>query len=107
METNEIIVEHDNANNRFKTVINGIEAHVQYRIDKDAKTLDIRHTIVPKEIGGRGIAAKLVEETYNWAVQQNLKIVSTCSYATVWLQRHGIKNPESLDSKDSGNSCGI
>ncbi|MFA6676491.1 MAG: GNAT family N-acetyltransferase [Bacteroidales bacterium] len=107
MDKNEIIIEHDNANNRVKTIINGIEAHVQYRIDEETKTLDIRHTIVPKEIGGRGIAAKLVEFTYNWAVAQNLKIVSTCSYATVWLKRHGIKEPESLEAKNSGNSCGI
>ena len=107
MDIKEIIISHDKENNRFKTIVNGIEAHVQYRIDEEAKTLDIRHTIVPKEIGGRGIAAMLVEKTYNWAIEQNLKIVSTCSYATVWLKRHGINDTESLDAKETGNSCGI
>ena len=38
--------------NLFKTVVDGYTAYVTYII-RDGK-LDIRHTIVPPEIGGRG-----------------------------------------------------
>lgn len=77
---------HDAQNNLFKTSVDGYTAYATYII-KDGK-LDIRHTIVPPEIGGRGIAGKLVKATYDYALQQNLQPIATCSYAVVWLQRH-------------------
>ena len=53
--------------NLFKTVVDGYTAYVTYII-RDGK-LDIRHTIVPPEIGGRGIAAQLVKATYDYALK--------------------------------------
>ncbi len=38
------------------------------------------HTIVPKAIGGRGIAARLVERLVTDAREQNFKIVPQCWY---------------------------
>ena len=72
--------------NLFKTVVDGYTAYVTYII-RDGK-LDIRHTIVPPEIGGRGIAAQLVKATYDYALKHHLQPIATCSYAVVWLQRH-------------------
>ena len=57
--------------NLFKTVVDGYTAYVTYII-RDGK-LDIRHTIVPPEIGGRGIAAQLVKATYDYALQHHLQ----------------------------------
>ena len=79
-------ITHDIDNNKFLAKVDGYIAYVTYRIN--AGQLDIRHTIVPPEIGGRGIAAQLVKATYDYALQQQLKPVATCSYAVVWLQRH-------------------
>lgn len=56
---------HDAQNNMFKTNVDGYTAYATYII-KEGK-LDIRHTIVPPEIGGRGIAGKLVKATYDYA----------------------------------------
>lgn len=72
--------------NLFKTVVDGYTAYVTYII-RDGK-LDIRHTIVPPEIGGRGVAAQLVKATYDYALKHHLQPIATCSYAVVWLQRH-------------------
>ena len=58
----------------FKTEVDGRTAFVQYRLLGDS--LDIIHTIVPRPIEGRGIAAALV------------KAKATCSYAVKWLERH-------------------
>lgn len=38
------------------------------------------HTMVPPPIGGRGIAARLVEELVKDAREQGFKIVPQCSY---------------------------
>lgn len=79
-------ITHDIDNNKFLAKVDGYIAYVTYRIN--AGQLDIRHTIVPPEIGGRGIAAQLVKATYDYALQHHLQPIATCSYAVVWLQRH-------------------
>lgn len=38
------------------------------------------HTVVPPEIGGRGIAAQLVKRLVKDAQEQGFKIVPQCSY---------------------------
>lgn len=98
-------IEHYPERKRFQTVVDGITAYVTYTIEADA--LDIRHTIVPMEIEGRGIASALVRTAYDYARSQGLKPVATCSYAAVWLKRH----PEygGTESKDFGgtDSCAL
>lgn len=79
-------IEHDSARGRFETTVDGVTAYVAYNIQDGA--LDIRHTIVPDEIGGRGIASALVKAAYDYAVSVKLTPVATCSYAVVWLERH-------------------
>lgn len=46
------------------------------------------HTIVPPEIGGRGIAAKLVEALVADARAQGFRIVPECSYIAAAFKRH-------------------
>ena len=82
-------------NSRFQTTVDGVTAHVSYKIADGG--LDIRHTIVPEEIGGRGIASALVKAAYDYARSQGLKCVATCRYAAIWLERH----PEYYEEKSS------
>lgn len=77
---------HDSQNHKFITETEGCTAYVSYNLENGE--LDIRHTIVPPPIGGRGIAAQLVKMAYDYALQHDLKCVATCSYAVAWLQRH-------------------
>lgn len=70
----------------FKIVVDGQTACATYLIHNGG--LDIRHTIVPPEIEGRGIAAQLVKAAYDYAASRHLKAIATCSYAAAWLQRH-------------------
>ncbi|MDP9057721.1 MAG: N-acetyltransferase [Pseudomonadota bacterium] len=46
------------------------------------------HTLVPPAIGGRGVAAKLVEALIDDARQQGFVIVPACSYVAVAFKRH-------------------
>ncbi len=81
----------------FKTIVDGLTAYATYSIHHGG--LDIRHTVVPPEIGGRGIAAQLVKAAYDYAAARHLKAIATCSYAVAWLQRH----PEYQGIPDTNN----
>lgn len=50
--------------------------------------LTAQHALVPPEIGGRGIAAKLVEALIADARAQGWKIVPECSYVAAAFRRH-------------------
>lgn len=80
-------IKHNEAGRRFITEVDGLTAHVEYQLTDDGG-LDILHTIVPKEIGGRGIASALVKAAYDYARGNGMRPVATCPYAVVWLQRH-------------------
>ena len=77
---------HNEEKRKFYVEVEGYEAHVDYRLADGG--LDIRHTIVPQEIGGRGIAGLLVKAAYDYALSHELKAVATCSYAVKWLEKH-------------------
>lgn len=83
--THQII--HLKQDNRFVTVEDGITAYTEYELADGY--LNILHTIVPREIGGRGIAADLVREAYSYARDNGLKPKATCTYAAAWLARNG------------------
>lgn len=51
------------------------------------------HTIVPREIGGRGVAAKLVEALINDARELGFKVVPQCWYVAKKFD----ENPEWAD----------
>lgn len=80
-------ITHHPERQRFETVHEGVTAFVEYRLS-DGNTLDIIHTIVPREIEGRGIAGALVEAAYDYALANGMKPEATCSYAVAWLKRH-------------------
>lgn len=46
------------------------------------------HTLVPREIGGRGIAALLVQELVADAREQGFRIVPQCSYVAAKFEEH-------------------
>lgn len=90
---------HDERRQRFYVETDGHTAYVAYSLTDDG--LDIRHTIVPDEISGRGIAAALVKAAYDYAISKKLKPIATCSYAVAWLRRHPEYNgKESCDYTD-------
>ena len=46
------------------------------------------HTLVPPEIGGRGVAAKLVEALVADARAESFRIDPACSYVAAAFKRH-------------------
>lgn len=50
--------------------------------------LVVDHTLVPSAIGGRGVAARLVEALVDHARQNGLRIDPQCSYVVSAFTRH-------------------
>ncbi|MDN5780418.1 MAG: N-acetyltransferase [Luteimonas sp.] len=89
-------IRHDGAGNRFTTSEDGHEGFVEY--ERDGDVLAITHTVVPPEIGGRGIAGKLVEAALRYARSEGLKVLPRCSYAENYMRKH----PEHADLLATG-----
>jgi predicted GNAT family acetyltransferase len=82
--------ENDLLNNKesqqFEMYVDGKKSFIEYQQEDDV--LYLVHTEVPEEQGGKGIAADLVEKTFNYIEEQNLKVVPECSYVQAFLKRN-------------------
>lgn len=79
-------VTHLPEDNMFTISENGLTARLEYSV-RDG-VMDILHTIVPGEIGGRGIAADLVSAARGFATASDLSLKASCPYAAAWLERN-------------------
>lgn len=79
-------ITHDRAARRFETTVEGALCELAYWLDNGVMT--ITHTGVPARVGGRGIAAALVETALTTARSEGWKVVPACSYADAWMRRH-------------------
>ena len=77
---------HEVPEQRFVTQAEGHAARLDYI--EDEGRLTITHTIVPSEIGGRGIAGELVRAAMLHARNEGLRVDPQCSYADAWMRRH-------------------
>lgn len=71
---------------RFETHVEGLQCEADYRLD--GQVMHMTHTGVPSELGGRGIAAALVEQALQWAQAQGYKVNPICSYVQAYIRRH-------------------
>lgn len=107
-------IEHIESEGKVFSIIDGIESHILYKINGDV--MDITHTFVPKELGGKGVAAKLTEFVLSFALDNGYSVVPSCSYIRVFLTRNSAKYPtlkivdntpfKSIDGL-FGHACGI
>jgi hypothetical protein len=79
-------IEHDTATHRFSTQVEGLQAVLDYTLAGDVMT--ITHTGVPAPIGGRGIAADLMQAALKAARAAGWKVHPACSYAAAYMRRH-------------------
>jgi predicted GNAT family acetyltransferase len=79
-------ITHDRAAQRLETTVEGALCELSYQLDDGVMT--ITHTGVPARVGGRGLAAALVEKALTTARSEGWKVVPACSYADAWMRRH-------------------
>lgn len=77
----------DNKNlSRFELQVQGKTAFVTYI--PEGHLVSLNHTEVPEEMEGQGVAEALVERTFRYIEENQLKVVPLCSYIQVFLKRH-------------------
>lgn len=79
-------VQHEPEQQRFSITLDGHQGLLEYRLIDEVLHLD--HTLVPKEIGGRGVAGKLVRHALDHARSSDWKVTPHCSYVDTWMKRH-------------------
>lgn len=65
----------------------GRTAYVEYE-EAGAGVLALTHTEVPAEFEGKGVGGALVKGALEIVRGENLKIVPTCRFISVYLRRH-------------------
>ena len=71
---------------RFETVEEGTTAYLSYELFPGI--IELQHTIVPRAIEGRGIAARLTDFAVAYARSEGLLIRPVCSYSVRYFERH-------------------
>jgi predicted GNAT family acetyltransferase len=79
-------VRHNTAASRFEVELQGQLSICAYF--RQAGLLTLNHTVVPPELGGRGIAAAMVSTALAWARSEGLKVVPQCSFVAMYMKRH-------------------
>jgi len=92
-------ISHDPGARRFSTEVEGSRGELDYTLADGVMT--ITHTRVPPAIGGRGIAAQLMEAALNAARAAGWSVNPACSYAKAYLEKHpqGSTGPQVSDKQ--------
>jgi predicted GNAT family acetyltransferase len=86
MKYENIPLVNNEALHNFELIIDDARSFIDYKQKGDKVYLI--HTEVPHEMEGKGIAPALVEKTFIYLEQHNLKIVPLCTYMVTYLKRH-------------------
>jgi len=81
-----IVVKHDKENERFVAEVRGDKAYLSYNIVNDK--INFSSTFTPPESRGKGVAKIIVEYAFNYAKENNLKVIPTCSYVQAFVERN-------------------
>ena len=85
-DTNDVVVTDNHTDSRLEVHADGELGELVYR--KNGNRLVLVHTEVPRALGGRGIAGKLVLAALDKAAAGGMTVVPLCPYARSWLERH-------------------
>ncbi len=82
----DIEVKNDKENERFVAEVEGHKAYLSYNIINDK--INFSSTFTPPELRGKGIAKIIVEYAFNYAKENNLKVIPICSYVQAFVERN-------------------
>ena len=84
--TQAVDITHNQAANRFETTIEGHTGFISYQDQDDRIVYD--HTIVPSELGGKGVGSALVKHALDYARNEGKKVIPTCSFVASYINKH-------------------
>jgi predicted GNAT family acetyltransferase len=100
MRSGDIVINHNQAEQRFETELDGRKALLEY--DMRRGQMYFLHTEVPDEFAGRGIGGQLVQAGLEHARAEGLRIVPLCPFVSAYLRKH----PEYRDLVAKGHGDG-
>lgn len=71
---------------RFEIEIDGHYAFINY--EEHGSQIALVHTEVPDALGGKGVAAALVEKTLNYLEDNGKSLLPFCPYVFAYIKRH-------------------
>ena len=71
---------------RFVIYTDGNEVYVEFEMKGDR--MDMDHTYTHPNLRGRGLAAQVVRAALEYARENNLKVIPTCSYVRSFISKN-------------------
>jgi hypothetical protein len=76
----------DKQGSRFVLNVDGHEVYLLYAEDKE--TLDLYSTYTPTQLRGKGLAAKVVKVSLEYARAKKLKVIPNCWYVRKFIKKN-------------------
>jgi predicted GNAT family acetyltransferase len=79
-------VSNNPAHHRYELAVDGHIAATYYKIADDVITFI--HTEMPPELGGKGIASKLIKGALDQVRADGLKVIAQCPFDKAYIEKH-------------------
>ncbi len=77
---------HEKENERFVIYLEGNEVYVEYTMTEEK--INLYHTYTHPALRGKGLAAQVVRAAFEFAKENNLKVIPTCSYVQSFIAKN-------------------
>ena len=77
---------HEKENERFVTYVEGNEVYVEYTMRNNE--INLHHTYTHPTLRGKGLAAQVVRAALEFAKENNLMVIPTCSYVQAFIAKN-------------------
>ena len=77
---------HEKENERFVIYTEGNEVYVEYTMTEEK--INLYHTYTHPSLRGKGLAAQVVRAAFEFAKENNLKVIPTCSYVQSFIAKN-------------------
>lgn len=79
-------VKHNPEESRFEIELEGFLAVAEYTLGEDVITFE--HTVVPPELGGRGLGSQLAKAGLAHARERQLQVIPHCEFIAAYMKKH-------------------
>ncbi|OWK30791.1 GNAT family N-acetyltransferase [Sphingomonas mucosissima] len=79
-------VRENRAEQEFELDVDGHRAIAAYQ--REGERIVFTHTVVPREIEGRGVGSKLIRAALDSARDQGLRVVAQCQFVAAFIRKH-------------------
>lgn len=79
-------VKHDKTNNRFYLLAEGYTIQLDY--SQQGNVINFFHTYTPPAIRGKGLASEVVKQGLEYAKENNLKVIASCSFVQSFITQN-------------------